>query len=70
MRQVKETLWAAILALALALAIGGCNGGGAAPTATPGSIDDLIAAIVLQDVTVIHLISGDAGCPTSSLHQN
>jgi hypothetical protein len=47
-----------------------CGGSAAAPTATPGSIDDVIAAIVLQDVTVLRLTSGDAGCPTSSLHDN
>jgi len=33
-------------------------------------MDDVIANIVLQDVTVLHLTSGDAGCPTSSLHDN
>ena len=33
-------------------------------------MDDVIAAIVLQDVTVLHLTSGDAGCPSSSLHDN
>ena len=33
-------------------------------------MDDVIADIVLQDVTVLHLTSGDAGCPTSSLHDN
>jgi hypothetical protein len=33
-------------------------------------MDDVIANIVLQDVTVLHLTSGDAGCPNSSLHDN
>ena len=41
-----------------------------APTPTPGSMDDVIANIVLQDVTVLKLTSGDAGCATSSLHDN
>lgn len=47
----------------------GCYGN-TAPGPTPGSMDDVIANIVLQDVTVLHLTSGDAGCPTSSLHDN
>lgn len=41
-----------------------------APGPTPGSMDDVIAAIVLQDITVQHLVSGDAGCSTPSLHEN
>lgn len=58
--------------MALVLAAGlvvGCYGS-TAPSATPGSMDDIIANIVLQDVTVLNLTSGDAGCPTSSLHDN
>jgi len=47
----------------------GCYGN-TAPSPTPGSMDDVIANIVLQDVTVLNLTSGDAGCPTSSLHDN
>jgi hypothetical protein len=33
-------------------------------------MDDVIANVVLQDVRVLNLTSGDAGCPTSSLHDN
>jgi hypothetical protein len=33
-------------------------------------MDDVIAAVVLQDISVLSLTSGDAGCPTSSLHDN
>jgi hypothetical protein len=60
----------AIRALALTglLAVG-CTGI-SAPSPTPGSMDEVIANIVLQDVTVLHLTSGDAGCPQSGLHDN
>jgi hypothetical protein len=59
-----------LLALAtLATLVVGCYGN-ATPGPTPGSMDDVIANIVLQDVTVLHLTSGDAGCPNSSLHDN
>ena len=58
-----------VLVVLLALAAAGCYGS-TTPGPTPGSMDDVIAAIVLQDVTVLHLTSGDAGCPTSSLHDN
>lgn len=47
----------------------GC-GSGPGPTATPGSLDDVLAALVLQDVTILHLTSGDPGCPASALHSN
>jgi hypothetical protein len=57
-----------VVVLAASLVIG-CYGN-ATPGPTPGSMDDVIANIVLQDVTVLHLTSGDAGCPTSSLHDN
>lgn len=56
------------LGLAAALAVG-CSGS-ITPSPTPGSMDDVIANIVLQDVTVLRLTSGDSGCPTSSLHDN
>ena len=58
--------------MALVLAGGlvvGCYGN-STPGPTPGSMDNVIANIVLQDVTVLRLTSGDAGCPTSSLHDN
>jgi hypothetical protein len=58
----------AALLLAGSLLVG-CSGI-SAPSPTPGSMDDVIANIVLQDVTVLNLTSGDAGCPTSSLHDN
>lgn len=51
------------------LLVVGCYGN-SGPGPTPGSMDDVIANIVLQDVTVLRLTSGDAGCPTSSLHDN
>jgi hypothetical protein len=51
------------------LLVVGCYGS-SGPGPTPGAMDDVIANIVLQDVTVLHLTSGDAGCPTSSLHDN
>lgn len=63
----KILLCAALLATALS--IGGCYGN-SGPGPTPGSMDDVIANIVLQDVTVLHLTSGDPGCPTSALHDN
>jgi len=47
--------------------------GGAAPTPSPGNMDAVIANIVLQNVTVHRLTSGDAGCPTiagDSVHDN
>lgn len=55
--------------IALAFWAAGCYGN-SAPTPTPGSMDDVIANIVLQDVRVLNPRSGDAGCPTSSLHDN
>lgn len=56
-------------ALGLALLVVGCYGN-TGPGPTPGSMDDVIANIVLQDVTVLRLTSGDAGCPSSPLHAN
>ena len=53
----------------VALLAAGCYGD-TGPRPTPGSMDDVIANIVLQNVTVLHLTSGDAGCPTSTLHDN
>ena len=69
MRQLTERpVWLGLV-VAIALSVGGCYGNNA-PGPTPGSMDDVIANIVLQDVTVLHLTSGDPGCPTSSLHDN
>jgi hypothetical protein len=60
----------AFLALVFAgLLVVGCYGNNS-PGPTPGAMDDVIANIVLQDVTVLHLTSGDAGCPSSALHDN
>ncbi len=33
-------------------------------------MDDVIAALVLRGVAVHRLVSGDAGCPSSELHNN
>ena len=65
MRRVRIGL----LGLVVALSAAACYGS-ETPGPTPGSMDDVIAAIVLQDVTVLHLTSGDPGCPTLSLHDN
>lgn len=59
----------AVAMVAAALSVGGCYGD-SGPGPTPGEMDDVIANIVLQDTTVVHLTSGDAGCPTSALHDN
>ena len=58
-----------ILGLLATVFFSGCYGNNP-PGPTPGSMDDVIANIVLQDVTVLNLTSGDPGCPTSSLHDN
>ena len=60
---------AAVALLAAALSVSACYGD-SGPGPTPGEMDDVIANIVLQDVTVLHLTSGDTGCTTSSLHDN
>lgn len=57
------------LALLLALGLVGC-GAFQAPAATPAAMDDVIANLVLRDVTVLRLVSGDPGCPTSSFQDN
>jgi hypothetical protein len=57
------------LALGLPLLVGGCYGN-SGPGPTPGSMDNVIANIVLQDVTVHRITSGDAGCTTTMLHDN
>ena len=69
MRQLTERSVRLGLVVALALLVGGCYGDDG-PGPTPGEMDDVIADIVLQNVTVLHLTSGDAGCPTSALHEN
>jgi hypothetical protein len=65
MALMRSTL-AVLIALVLAA---GCYGN-STPGPTPGSMDDVIAQLVLQNVTVHRLTSGDAGCPTSTLHDN
>jgi hypothetical protein len=59
----------AVALLAAVLSVGACYGDDG-PGPTPGEMDDVIANIVLQNTTVLHLTSGDAGCPTSALHDN
>ena len=58
-----------LAAIAIVFWAVGCSGN-ISPSPTPGGMDNVIANIVLQDVTVLNLRSGDAGCPTSSLHDN
>lgn len=41
-----------------------------APIATPGTMDDVIAGLVLRGITIHGLVSGDPGCPSSDLHDN
>lgn len=53
----------------LALAVMAC-GTFSAPNPTPGTMDDVIAGLVLRGATVHRLVSGDAGCPSSDLHSN
>lgn len=33
-------------------------------------MDDVIAALVLRGISIHELVSGDAGCPASELHDN
>ena len=64
---MRKRLVAGMLVLGL---VGGCSYGDSGPGPTPGTMDDVIGAIVLQGITVQHLTSGDAGCSTASLHEN
>lgn len=54
---------------ALALAVVGC-GSFTAPTPTAGTMDDVIAGLVLRGITIHRLVSGDPGCPSSDLQSN
>jgi len=61
----------ALMLLVASLLFAAC--GGVTPTPSPGNMDDVIANLVLQGVTVHRLTSGDAGCPTTaggSVHDN
>ncbi len=61
----------AVMLLVASLVLAAC--GGATPTPSPGNMDDVIANLVLQGVTVHRLTSGDAGCPNTagdSVHDN
>jgi hypothetical protein len=40
------------------------------PAPTAEAMDDVIAQLVLRDVRVHRLVSGDAGCPNTELHNN
>jgi hypothetical protein len=57
-------------ALLAAFMLSGCGNVLQPPEPTPGSMDDVIAGLVLQGASVHNLTSGDAGCPSSSLHDN
>jgi hypothetical protein len=52
-----------------ALLLSGC-GAFNAPAPTAEAMDDVIANLVVRGVTVHQLVSGDAGCPEASLHDN
>ena len=41
-----------------------------APAPTPESMDDVIANLVLRGASIHNPVSGDAGCPSSDLHDN
>ncbi len=58
-----------LISLLLALTVAAC-GNFTAPIPTPGTMDDVIAGLVLRGVTVHGLVSGNAGCPSSELHSN
>ena len=63
-------MWKRVLAgMLVVVAVGGCYPD-SGPGPTPGTMDDVIAAIVLEDITVLNLTSGDAGCSVASLHEN
>lgn len=58
-----------LIGLLLALTVAAC-GTFTAPIPTPGTMDDVIAGLVLRGMTVHRLVSGNAGCPSSALHSN
>ena len=47
----------------------GCSSSGT-PISTPEGMDSVVSNLVLRGVTVHRLVSGDAGCPGSTLHDN
>jgi hypothetical protein len=53
----------------VALVVIGC-GPVPTPVPTPGTMDDVIAALVLRGISIHQLVSGDPGCPSSDLHDN
>jgi hypothetical protein len=57
-----------LMALATLLIIG-CAGPGA-PTPTPGGMAEVLPALALRGATVHEVVSGDAGCPGSTLRSN
>ena len=58
------------VALGLSLLLLAACGTFTAPVPTPQEMDDVIAELVLHGGSVHNLVSGDAGCPTSDLHDN
>ncbi len=65
---MKRAAVVAVLAL-LAFATVAC-GSFTAPSATPEEMDDVIANLVLRGASIHNPVSGDAGCPSSDLHNN
>jgi hypothetical protein len=52
------------------LTVAACGNITQPPAPTPGSMDDVIAELVLRGASVHNPTSGDAGCPSAGLHDN
>lgn len=60
-----------LMLIALSVVVLACGSGSAAdPTETPGTMDDAIAALVLNGVAIHNLVGGDSGCAAQDLHDN
>ena len=58
------------LALTLLAVVVAACGSFTAPSPTPEAMDDVIANLVLRGASIHNPVSGDAGCPSSDLHNN